>query len=831
MVLHIKGGVIMNNNADQNAAIAEENKKKIGVFLCECGRKIAPRVDLNLLENMVGDDRKINHVVTLPYPCELPGIGKIKETVLEKNLNRVIVAGCESRIILPKLEKELESVGLEKGQIDVVNIRGYVASVNEGEPAQLAKKSAKLISASAAYLDALVLSPKTRIDFKGPVMILGGGMATYSAAQELLRQKIETIIAIHTDDPEDVIRMLHESYPGKRDYHERLRAIINEVNESPYVKQITVGTLEKVRGVMGHYVVMFASEKDKPPLPYEAGAIIAALDGEMHNQGTDFGHDGKRVLCHTEMDEYMWLHGAPGHRVVFWINDLEMDRPYANLSARTAWNMATCIREHNVLSRVTILYNNKIKILLSSAEQIRSRELGIEWIQYDGTIRPTVQDGFITFNDPEDQIEKELGWEQLVLSPLRHPGIEQLKVAEILGLHTDDGKFLERNPQMVRPEQVGLDKKFIAGSAWKPCDLKETLRQGRRAAHKTAEIVSLANEGKLFAPSMVCTVDQSKCTGCGLCREICDCGGIAPVDGHGGNTPRVVDPMVCTGGGTCAAACPYHALTLQNNTTAQREARVAALAQRLDENEVMGYGCNWGGAAAADHAGIRGMHSNSRFYLLPVGCIGQLDLSVMGRAFLEGANGLLLIGCPPEECHHSYGLDHAWSRVLLIKKLLDLIGIERERIALSHADLNKPDQYIKTINSFVDIMDKLGPIARNEMMKAKINDVYDTLNNSRVRWVLGASLRRPWETTYPSDQRSALAYDETLFDVLMEEFLRTRIVNLLKKQPGVQQLQDIARSLGEERQMLLNCLKDLTEEGIVSRIFKDRNPYYSIQQE
>ncbi|SPD71882.1 Methyl-viologen-reducing hydrogenase delta subunit [uncultured Desulfobacterium sp.] len=821
----------MKNNANKHAATGGENREKIGVFLCECGRKIAPKIDLKLLEKILSNDQIISHVMTLPYSCELPGIEKIREIVQDKHIGRVVVAGCEPRIILPKLERELEGFGIEKGRIDVVNIRGYVASVNQGDPSQLASKSAKLISSSAAYLDALIPSPKTRIEFKGPVMILGGGMATYSAAQELVRQKIETIIAVYTEDTEDVIRMLHESYPGKWDSHERLRAIINEVNESPYIKQITVGKLEKVRGVMGHYVVTFASEKDKPPLSYEVGAIIAALDGEMHNQGTDFGHDGKRVLCHTEMDEHIWLHGAPGHRVVFWINDLETERPYANLSARTAWNMAIYIREHNVFSRVSILYNNKIKILLSSAEQIMSRELGIEWIPYDGTIRPTVQDGFITYNDQEDQIEKELGWEQLVLSPLRHPGVEQLKVAQILGLHTDGSKFLERNPQMVRPEQVGLDRKFIAGSACEPCDLKETLRQGRRAAHKITELIGLANEGRLFAPSMVCTVDQGKCTGCGLCREICDCGGIAPVDGPGGNTPRVVDPMSCTGGGTCAAACPYHALSLQNNTTAQREARVAALARRLDENEVMGYGCNWGGVAAADHAGLRGMHYNSRFYLMPVGCIGQLDLSVMGRAFLEGANGLLLIGCPPEECHHSYGLDHAWSRVLLIKKMLDLIGIERERIALAHADLNKPDQYIKTVNSFVGIIDKMGPIKRNEMMEAKINDVYDTLNNSRVRWVLGASLRRPWETTYPSDQRSALAYDETLFDVLMEEFLRIRIINLLKKQPGVQQLQDISCSLGEERQQILSCLKDLTEEGIISRIFKDRIPYYSIRQE
>ncbi len=142
------------------------------------------------------------------------------------------------------------------------------------------------------------------------------------------------------------------------------------------------------------------------------------------------------------------------------------------------------------------------------------------------------------------------------------------------------------------------------------------LRQGRRAAHETAEIVEKDKRGELYAPRMVCTVDQSLCVGCGLCKEICHCGGITPVEGLGGGIPRTVDPMVCTGGGTCAAACPYHALILQNNTTLQREARVAALAKLLSEDEVMAFGCNWGGLAAADNAGVKGLKYDSRLYLL-----------------------------------------------------------------------------------------------------------------------------------------------------------------------------------------------------------------------
>ncbi len=811
------------------ATKATVNGAKLGVFLCECGGKIDGNVDLAHLKKIVKAAPEVDAVQILPYSCTLPGLTEIRKAVKRQKLDRLIVAGCERRIMLSKFEKELEEMGLAEGQIDVVNIRGHVASVNEGDSKALAEKAAKLIVASAAGLKALVPSTVQKVDIQGPVMILGGGIATYSAAQEFAREGIEALMALQTEDIEDEIRILHERYPGERAYHDRLMKIMEEVDSSPLIKHITVGELEQVMGSVGDYAVTFSSEGSELPRIYKAGAIIAALDGEMLNQGNDFSHDGRRVLCHTEMEEHIWLHGVPGHRIVFWINDFEADRSYAHLSARTAWNMAVFMRENNAFCDVTILFNDKASLPLSAAERVLARKLKIQWIPYDGEVRPTVQDGYITYDEPDSQIERELSWDQLVLSPKRHPGVEQLKVAKILGLDIHEDDFLERNPQMVRPEQVGMEEKFLAGSARNPCDLRESLRQGRRAAQKTAEIIKKSRAGELFAPRMVCTVDPEKCIGCGLCKEICDCGGIEPVEGPGGNIPRVVDPMTCTGGGTCAAACPYHAISLQNNTTTQREARVNALATRLADDEVMGFGCRWGGGAAADNAGVRGMRYNERFHLLPVDCIGQLDPIVMGRAFLDGANGLLLLGCPAEECHHSYGLDHTWSRVVLVKKLFTLIGLERDRIALAHIDLNKPEQLVRAVNRFVALMDELGPIERDNDMKAKIRDVYDTLNNSRVRWVLGASLRRPWETTYPSDPRNALAFDETFTDVVMDEFLRTRVVNHLRNEAKVLGLNEIVASIKEEKQRVLHCLKDLSNEGMISRIYKGRVPYYALQ--
>ncbi|MBW2622302.1 MAG: hydrogenase iron-sulfur subunit [Deltaproteobacteria bacterium] len=804
------------------------SKARIGVFLCQCGQKIESKIDLNALQEMVRQNKLITYTAIESFPCSAPGFEAIKTAIIEHNLDRLIIAGCEARVILKKFEQQFVELGLDQGQIDIVNLRGHVAQVHEDDPGKLAEKGAKLIAASAAFLDTLRPSPKVKIDFNGPVMIIGGGIGSYSAAQELSRRQIETIVDVYTEDVDDEIRMLHEHYPGERSQHDRLRKIITEVHESPYVRLLTQGQLEKVMGRVGDYSVVLSGEDNKPPRQFQVGAIIAALDGQMLNQGSDFGHDGVKVICHTEMEERLWVHGAPNCRVVFWINDPESGRPWEYLSVRAAWNMACFIKENTFQAEVCIFYNEEMNVPLTADQRIKARELDIDWIPYNGGIRPTVQNGYVTYNNSDDQIERELPWDMLVISPLRSPGIESLKIAEILGLDIADGEFLERNPQMVRPEQVGQDEKFVVGSARRPCDLRDALRQGRRAAAKVAQIVEQAEAGELYAPRMVCTVDSSKCIGCGLCREICDCGGIEPVDGFGGNVPREVDPMVCTGGGTCAAACPYHALDLQNNTTKQREARVASLVQSMAENEVLGFGCNWGGSAAADHAGLQGLKYDSRFYLLSFGCIGQLDPAIMGRAFLEGANGLLLVGCPPEECHHSYGLDHAWGRVNLMKKLLDCCGIERERIALAHSDMNKPEQFIRSVESFLATIDDLGPIKRDKMLTGKIRSLYNTLLNSRVRWVHGASLRRPYESTYPADQRNALAFDVTMSDVVAEEFVRSRVISLLQESKEVWQLESIANTLEEENKRIIGCLRDLSSEGLISRIFKDRVPYYTM---
>ena len=209
--------------------------------------------------------------------------------------------------------------------------------------------------------------------------------------------------------------------------------------------------------------------------------------------------------------------------------------------------------------------------------------------------------------------------------------------------------------------------------------------------------------------------------------------------------------MIC--GGSCAAACPYEAMKLLNNSSQQLEARIRAILPRMQGNDALAFVCSWGGQGAAELAAMKGLSYSSRVYLIPVNCLGSIDPTILSMAFLNGANGILLAGCPPTaSCHYGYGVDHTWHRVYLMKKLLDMSGVERKRINLGYVDVNQPDGFVRMVDSFLDNLDRMGPVDRSEDRKKKLLAAHATMHRPRVRWVLGVSLRRPTEQEFPGDQ-------------------------------------------------------------------------------
>ncbi|MBI9078056.1 MAG: hydrogenase iron-sulfur subunit, partial [Desulfatibacillum sp.] len=710
----------------------------------------------------------------------------------------------------------------------MVNLRDHVAAVHSLTPDKMAAKGAKLIKSAVADLAAMVPGLRFQVSIDKPVLIMGDGIATYAAAQQFARNGVESIMALSLDDEEE-IRLLHEKYPGERQNFGRVRNIMKAVEESPLVTRVTVGDPIVKNGRTGNYAVNFENPEGGTPISVEAGLIMACLDGEMQSPGPEFGHNGSTVVCHSEADEHLWTVGPYKGNIVFWINDVEAGFPeFAHLSMRGAWSLARAMVERTDKCCISIFHNQDTPLPLSAEERRISRNLGVQWVAYDGKICPTVQNRHITYLIKGDGMEREIAWDQLILSPVRVVGRHAIKVASLLNLDHKEGRFLRAYHAQVRPESVGRKEAILAGSAAYPCDLSQALSQGRRAAAKVLETVTLSRAGKLFSPAIVSVIDLEKCVGCGQCEELCECGAIQVVEGIGGAYGRAVDPLICTGGGTGAAACPEQAMYLQNASTIQREAGAGALAKELAPGEVVAFGCTWGGYAAADNVAKEGLEMDPRLHMIYVPCVGQIDATVMAKALVEGANGVILFGCVPEECHHSFGVDHGWSRVNMLKKLLGLCGFDRRRVALAHADFNDPAGFVRTVQGYTDLIGGMEPIERSPQNIEKLQSLFDTTRNSRVRLLLSAALRRPWESVYRGAQRHALEYDQEFAAVLAEELAQTRLSRALRAQGEPQTIKDLAFTLEEDKDYIAAMLMDMATEGKVNMIHKQRKAHFMI---
>ncbi len=805
------------------------NNPKIGIFLCKCGQKIEPLIDLPALKKSVTRADGVSCCDILPYPCLEPGLDSITQKIRDLGLNRIIVAGCESRLMLKKFERKMEPEGLQKSQIDVINLRGHVAGVSDLSATEKAEKSAKLIKAAVAEMISLRPTGRQKATIDKPPIIVGEGIASFAAAHELAQEGMDFMMSIPEQDPEVILGNLCKTYPGERSHYPRLKKIIDDVISSPHTTILPPGKLAGLAGITGDYTLSFAVPGAMTQCQYSAGAIIACLDGELVPPGAEFGYDGKTVLCQTEFEHMLYNEKIPSGQTVFWVCDHETGQPEnAQLSARAAFNMGLHILENKPKTSVIILYNEQMPLPVTAAERKLGRKMGIIWVPYDKAVCPILQADYVNFGSINDHLEHELPWDQMVLSPIRKMGEKSKATAKILGILHEDKEFLSAHHAKVRPEMVGREESYLAGSARYACDLTDALHQGRKAGKKNAEMIKKSMAGALYTPQVVCVVDPDKCVACGQCQELCDCGGIGVADMVSGGIPRVVDPMVCTGGGTCAAACPYEALTLQNNTNTQREARVAALANQMADHEFVAYACSWAGLPAADNAGKLGLTYDPAIHFLGVPCLGQLDPGVMARAFLEGSPGLLLVGCVPEDCHHSFGIDHAWSRVNLIKKLFAFCGFDRRRITLAHADMNQPEELIKTIESFAKAVKTLGPIEKTPENQSKLESIYRLVkSNSRVRLLLSAGLRRPWEHTYRGDQRYALQYEREDFMVaLKEEFLKARLETIMASEKRPYEIRELASALAEEKKSIADQLSEMVAEGCVNVQYKEGSPFY-----
>jgi len=130
------------------------------------------------------------------------------------------------------------------------------------------------------------------------------------------------------------------------------------------------------------------------------------------------------------------------------------------------------------------------------------------------------------------------------------------------------------------------------------------------------------------------------------------------------------------------------------------------------EPNIIGFLCNWCSYAGADLAGTSRIQYPPNVKIIKVMCSGRVNPMYIINAFQQGADGVLVSGCHPGDCHYTHGNYLARRRVATMKKLLEFLGIEPDRVRMTWVSAAEGRKYADVVREVTEDIKKLGPMTK-----------------------------------------------------------------------------------------------------------------------
>lgn len=127
------------------------------------------------------------------------------------------------------------------------------------------------------------------------------------------------------------------------------------------------------------------------------------------------------------------------------------------------------------------------------------------------------------------------------------------------------------------------------------------------------------------------------------------------------------------------------------------------------EPRIIAFCCNWCSYAGADLAGVSRLQMPTNFLVIRSMCSARVDPEFVLRAFAKGADGVLVLGCHPADCHYIGGNYRARRRIALLKMLLEQYGLDPDRLHLEWVSASEGVKFQSTIKEFTEKIREMGP--------------------------------------------------------------------------------------------------------------------------
>jgi len=136
------------------------------------------------------------------------------------------------------------------------------------------------------------------------------------------------------------------------------------------------------------------------------------------------------------------------------------------------------------------------------------------------------------------------------------------------------------------------------------------------------------------------------------------------------------------------------------------------------EPKIVGFLCRWCSYTGADLAGTSRMEYPANMVGIKVMCSGRVDPTFVVKALKDGADGVLIAGCHPGDCHYSEGNYKAMRRHPMLLNLLEQFGVDRQRIRQEWVSASEGERFAEVVTDFTEQLRALGPLNWNECIEA-----------------------------------------------------------------------------------------------------------------
>jgi len=736
-------------------------EKKIAVYICSgCG--IGDALDIDRLGKVATDESSVPICKTHPNLCSQEGVELIKKDMADEGANTLVLAACSHRVMV-------DVFNFEGCIVDRVNIREQVAwcqKPGEEDTQMMAEDYLRMALAKVGGME-LPEPYKPEEEISRDILVVGGGLAGLTSALEASKAGYAVVLVEKEAELGGFQKMVKQiaTAPYKEIKDNTLDDLIKEVTASDKITVYTGATVEKTAGGPGVFQVSI--KQNGTAAEHRVGAIVMAAGWKPYDPNKldkELGFGSSPNVITNAMFEENYQEGnitrpSDGQDVAkaaFLQCAGSRDPkhlPYCStVCCTTALKQALRVKSQNPEADVFVVY--KEMRTPGQAEDLyrKAQEAGVTFIRCQS---PAVQGngGKLAVEAEDELLGEKLLLDDLdlvvlatgmvpvtafgrdVSKELIEEGEEEKKEGELEDVPLDvirRSKILNldyrQGPEMPALRYEFPDSHFIcfpyetrrtgiyaAGCVRRPMGIGSSKDDAAGAVMKAIQCIELTARGAAVHPR---SGDMSfpefamqRCTQCKRCTVECPFGAINEDE----KANPLPNPTRCRRCGVCMGACPERIISFKNYSVAMIGSMIKAMEVPEEDEEkprILVLACENDAYGALDMAGLHRMTYNPWVRVIPLRCLGSMNLVWIADSLSKGIDGVLLLGCQhgdDYQCHFIKGSELASIRLSKVSETLDRLALESERVRFENISIIDYSKLPALLDEFAEKLEEVGP--------------------------------------------------------------------------------------------------------------------------